>query len=399
MSPPGPGNHGPVEVADRFHFAYRDGTRFLPIGTTAYAWTHQGAALEEQTLATLARSPFRKLRMCVFPKSYLFNTGDPARYPFARDSQGDWDFTRFDAEFFRHLERRIGQLAELGIEADLILFHPYDRWGFAEMPATADDRYVQYLVRRLGAHRSVWWSLANEYDLLPQKTTQDWERLAQVVRANDHAGHLTSIHNCHGFYDHARPWITHCSIQRIDLYRTAENTGEWRQAYGKPVVIDECGYEGDLDQGWGNISGRELVRRFWEGAVRGGYVGHGETYLNEYEELWWSKGGALTGESPERIRFLLEITANAPGGILEPLPSDWDVRWGGAEDYRIAYFGFGRPRYRDTTTPPDSRWLVDVIDTWNMTITRQPGVFTGTFRIDLPGREFMAIRLIAVTDG
>jgi len=40
---------GPGEVADRFHFAYRDGTRFLPTGTTAYAWTHQGAALEEQT--------------------------------------------------------------------------------------------------------------------------------------------------------------------------------------------------------------------------------------------------------------------------------------------------------------------------------------------------------------
>jgi len=33
-----------------------------------------------------------------------------------------------------------------------------------------------------------------------------------------------------------------------------------------------------------------------------------------------------------------------------------------------------------------------------MTITRQPGVFTGTFRIDLPAREFMAVRLIAVTD-
>jgi hypothetical protein len=398
VRPPGPGNHGPVEVADRFHFAYRDGTRFLPVGTTAYAWTHQGAALEEQTLATLARSPFRKLRMCVFPKSYLFTTNDPARYPFARDSNGDWDFTRFDVEFFRHLERRIGQLAGLGIETDLILFHPYDRWGFAEMPATADDRYVRYLVRRLGAHRSVWWSMANEYDLLPQKTTPDWERLAQVVRANDHAGHLTSIHNCHGFYDHARPWITHCSIQRVDVYRTAENTDEWRQAYGKPVVIDECGYEGDLDQGWGNISGRELVRRFWEGALRGGYVGHGETYLNEREELWWSKGGALTGESPERIRFLLEITAAAPAGVLDPLPGDWDVRWGGSEDYRIAYFGFGRPRYRDITTPRDSRWLVDVIDTWNMTTERQPGVFTGTFRIDLPAREFMAIRLIAVTD-
>jgi hypothetical protein len=390
---PGPRNHGPVGVADQFHFAYRDGTRFAPIGTTAYAWTHQPAALQERTLATLAASPFRKLRMCVFPKSYLFNSNEPERFPFTRGGNGDWDFTRFEPEFFRYLEMRINQLAELEIEADLILFHPYDRWGFAEMPRDADDRYVQYLVRRLGAHRSVWWALANEFDLMPSKTTADWERLAGAVRANDHVGHLTSIHNCLEFYDHTRPWVTHCSVQRLDVYRTSENTGEWRDSYHKPVVIDECGYEGDLDQGWGNISGPELVRRCWEGAVRGGYVGHGETYLNEREELWWSKGGALVGDSPERIRFLLEVIADAPGGALEPLPSEWDVRWGGGPGYRIAYFGFGRPRYRDITAPPGSQWLVDVIDTWDMTVTRQPGIFTGSFRIELPGREFMAVRL------
>ena len=308
-------------------------------------------------------------------------------------AEGNWDFTRFDPEFFRHLERRIEQLTGLGIETDLILFHPYDRWGFSEMPPAADDRYLRYLVRRLGAHRAVWWSLANEYDLLSSKTTEDWERLADVIGGNDHVGHLTSIHNCFGFYDHGRPWITHCSIQRTDVYRTAENTTQWREAYGKPVVIDECGYEGDIDQGWGNLSGRELVRRCWEGAVRGGYVGHGETYLNEREELWWSKGGELTGDAPPRIGFLLEVTDAAPGGVLEPLPGDWDVPWGGTADYRIAYFGFGRPRFRDITTPPGTRWHVDVIDTWNMTVDRHAGTFEGCFRVRLPGREFMAIRL------
>jgi hypothetical protein len=51
-------------------------------------------------------------------------------------------------------------------------------------------------------------------------------------------------------------------------------------------VIDECAYEGDIDQGWGNITGEEMVRRFWEGAVRGGYVGHGETYLHPEDILW-----------------------------------------------------------------------------------------------------------------
>ncbi len=34
-----------------------------------------------------------------------------------------------------------------------------------------------------------------------------------------------------------------------------------------------------------------MVRRFWETAVRGGYCGHGETYLHPEDILWWSKGG------------------------------------------------------------------------------------------------------------
>ena len=33
-----------------------------------------------------------------------------------------WDFTRFDVGFFRHLETRIRQLQDIGVEADVILF-------------------------------------------------------------------------------------------------------------------------------------------------------------------------------------------------------------------------------------------------------------------------------------
>ena len=397
VTAPDAGNAGPVRVADTFHFAYADGTRYLPIGTTAYAWTHQPEPLQEATLDTLATSPFNKLRMCVFPKSYLYNSNDPELYPFVRRDDGTFDSTRFDPAYFDVLERRILQLQQLGIEADLILFHAYDRWGFSELGRAADDRYVRYLVRRLGAYRSVWWSLANEYDLLWSKNLDDWERLASVIVAEDPAGHLLSIHNCFGFYDYSRPWITHASIQRTDAYRTAENTDAWREQWAKPVVIDECAYEGDIDQGWGNITGEELTRRFWEGAVRGGYVGHGETYLNDREELWWSKGGELVGESPERIRFLASIVAESATGVLDPLPSDWDVPWGGvAGDYLIGYFGFNRPSFRTVTAPRGRRYHVDVIDTWNMTVTRLDGVFEGAFRVPLPARQYMAVRLVAV---
>lgn len=389
------GSHGPVAVADTFHFAYADGTRYLPIGTTAYAWTHQPDELQEQTLETLAASPFNKLRMCVFPKSYLFNTNEPELFPYERTADGSWDFTRFNPAFFRKLEHRISQLGKLGVEADVILFHAYDRWGFSEMGAAADDAYVRYVVRRLAAFGNVWWSLANEYDLVRSKTEDDWERLAAVITANDPAHHLCSIHNCFGFYDYSRPWITHSSIQRIDVYRTAENADQWREQWGKPVVIDECAYEGDIDQGWGNITGEELVRRFWEGAVRGGYVGHGETYLNDAEELWWSKGGRLVGESPARIAFLAQITSEMPGGVMGPLKSDWDAPCGGmAGRCEIVYFGFNRPRYRTFVLPLGASCRVDVIDTWNMTVERLEGVREGIFRVELPGRQYMAVRLV-----
>src|SRR5262245_48485469 len=50
---PAPGNRGPVRVRNTYHFAHADGTPHCSVGTTCYAWTHQGETLEEQTLATL----------------------------------------------------------------------------------------------------------------------------------------------------------------------------------------------------------------------------------------------------------------------------------------------------------------------------------------------------------
>jgi hypothetical protein len=159
-------NHGPVHVAHTFHFAYADGTPYKELGTTCYVWQHQPETLQEQTLKTLAASPFNKIRFCVFPKHYDWNTNEPLLYPFEGTPPRAWDTTRFNPKFFQHLEKRIADLRGLGIEADIILFHPYDEghWGFDRMPPVADDRYLRYVVSRLSAFRNVWWSLANEYD-------------------------------------------------------------------------------------------------------------------------------------------------------------------------------------------------------------------------------------------
>lgn len=389
-----PDDHGPVRVHEGFHFRHADGTRHLPLGTTAYAWTHQGDELEERTLRTLADSPFNKIRMCVFPKSYTHNTNEPPLYPFKGSPAEGWDFQRPDPAYFRHLERRIAQLGGLGIQADLILFHPYDRWGFSAMSRAADDRYLRYVVSRLSAHPNVWWSLANEYDLLWSKNNADWHRFAAVIRAHDPHGHLMSVHNWVEIWDNDADWVTHASIQR-----SPDDTRQWRERWGKPVAIDELGYEGDIEWGWGNHAPQEHVRRSWEGVVRGGYVTHGECFLADDDVLWWSKGGDLKGESVPRLRFLRTILEQTPSDAagIDPLPSDFDFPVGGVEGrYYLVYFGFAQPSLRTFSFPAGTRFRADIIDTWNMTVTELPDVYEGTFTVPLPGRPYLAVRLRAL---
>lgn len=391
-----PSDHrGPVRVTDDQHFEFANGEEYVPLGTTAYAWTHQSDTLMDQTVESLAAAPFTKIRMCLFPKHYLYNTDDPDHFVWRRHDDGTFDTTRFDVAYWHRLEHRLHQLEALGIQADLILFHPYDRWGFSEQAPEVDDRYLRYAVRRLAGFPNVWWSLANEYDLLLDKTPADWERIAAVVGAEDHVGHLMSIHNWLEVWDFSSPWATHCSIQRGD--QLSAQVPQWRRRWDKPVVIDEMGYEGDLDQGWGNLTGEAFVERAWEVALGGGYVTHGETFWDADDEIWWSKGGILQGDSIERLAFLEALRHEAPGGLLDPLPSDWDSITGGvAGCYEITYFGDHRPRFRAIELPPDTTAEIDVIDTWHMTVKPVPGIHTGAVRVQLPARPYLAIRVRAV---
>ena len=206
----------PVRVAHTYHFDYADGTPYEELGTTCYVWEWQPEPLQEQTLQTLAAAPFNKIRFCVFPKHYAYNTDEPVMYPFPGESAAkNWDFTRFNPKYFQHLEQRVADLQKLGIEADIILFHPYDEghWGFDRMPADADDRYLHYVVARLSAYRNVWWSLANEWDFMRRKKESDFVRFGEIVSRDDPYHHLLSVHYGSKLFNHNLPWITHASIQ------------------------------------------------------------------------------------------------------------------------------------------------------------------------------------------
>jgi uncharacterized protein DUF5060/uncharacterized protein DUF5605/uncharacterized protein DUF4038 len=399
---PSTGNHGPVRVRDTFHFGYDDGAPFFPFGTTCYAWVHQTEELQQQTLATLKASPFNKLRMCIFPKWYQYNHRQPPRFPFPRSGEKN-DYSQFNPDFFHHIEQRILQLRALNIEADLILFHPYDHWGFDEMPADVDDRYLKYVIARFAAYRNVWWSLANEYDLSRKKTSADWERFADIVTQTDPYGHLRSIH-ANKSYDYSRAWCTHAGVQSYAFDQAAS----WRNLYLKPIIFDEMMYEGNIDSRWGNLSGEEMTRRFWLCIVAGAYGGHGETFVtpdeieNDETNLWWSHGGTLKGTSPPRLAFLRKIveeTAAAGGGRIgftQLDPSYYPSAKRSQDESFLFFFDFHQPLYYEFPLPEKGKYRAELIDPWAMTITPVPGEFTGKTRLQLTGKPYMAARFTRV---
>jgi hypothetical protein len=177
---------------------------------------------------------------------------------------------------------------------------------------------------------------------------------------------------------------------------------EWLAHYEKPIIVDECQYEGNIENQWGNITARELTHRFWEGTLRGGYVGHGETYRDPADILWWAKGGILHGESPERIKFMHTILEKylqklAPMERVDVMLER--QRYASSrigDDVFFIYLGNSQVGGVTFNLPAGKIYRLDLIDTWKMTVTPMETV-QGQQYVALPTRPNMALRLIAET--
>jgi len=421
---------GPVR-AEEDHFRYAGGSMYRPFGTTVYAAVHQSDALLKETEETLAEAPFNKIRFLVFPKFMPYNREDPEYYPFflkdgctflPGETQGGvcpFDVTRPDERYWTKLDGFLTTLRKQGIEADLILFHPYDRWGLADMTMEECLLYLRYCIARLGAYSNLWWSLANEYEMLGSRGYTDWDAFGTLLAEEDPYHHLISIHNIIAPYE-PKKWMTHLSMQSGEIDRIPL----WKAQYGgMPVLIDECGYEGDIMYDWGNLTAEEMVHRFWWSVCRGGYCTHGETFHREDEVLWWGKGGKLHGKSAEGIAFLRSVleetgedvlragalSADDPnGGVPENPVFARAMRWAGemyrervlmnlapmriaGERHVLQYLGHHRPLFTELALPEEGSWKVERIDTLKCTRETVLEAVSGTVRVELTGEEQTAL--------
>ena len=151
-----------------------------------------------------------------------------------------------------------------------------------------------------------------------------------------------------------------------------------------------------------------MVNKFWRGVTNGGFVGHGETYVTEdpvkwgnesSDVLWWSKGGVLRGQSQERIKFLKKIIEAAPGYLTSVVNYEWWMPYSAVaykDEYYLNYYNLDQPRSQIVNLPQKSKYKVEIINAWDMTITPVKGEFSGKSLIQLPQKPFTALRITKI---
>lgn len=381
---PSGNNKGPIQVAGKHHFKYASGEPFYPVGTTLYCWELENY---ESTLASIKGTCFNKVRYMPFP-----HRGNQLPINPFEGEKNNWNFLRPNPEFWRMIDMSIQDLGKLGIQADFILFHPYDRgeFGFDKMNDSEKEFYLEYIAARLSAYQNLWWSMANEYDLI-NKSHDYWDKYGRIIAQSDPYHHLISVHGLPGSkYDWNKDWVTHVSYQISSKATELNDLHELKSQFNKPVILDEYGYEGDLSAYWGVLSGEEELYRHWTATIQGVYATQGESY-NSVMYFW--KGGTPVGTSFERVSWLSkEIFQNKD----KPIPSgltnvDIDCAAAG-NTYYLYYFGKDTVSNRTFNIPEGYEFLVDVIDTQNMTI-EEKGIYSGKFTIEIPEKQYLAIRI------
>ena len=307
--------HGPVHVAKSYHFDYANGTPYFLLGTTTYGGLSAGPLERAKTMSKLAHSPFNKTRF------FLLSRGSAGLPPFELGEGGRMDFTRPNPAYFREVEAGLRELSAMNVQADVILWNYSSQdagpANISDMTPEVESVYLEYVVSRFAAFNNVWWTMSNEFDLF--KRPKNWKALGELVQRSDPYHHPISIHqSALAYYDNYRQdWLSHIIIQDLTQLRLPSgprNLGALEldaRKVGKPVVVDEYGYEGNNGTTYGSFSGADIVEMHWSFTMSGAYGSHGETYGG-------NSGWEFVGDAPARLGFLKQIMTQAPFQEMEP---------------------------------------------------------------------------------
>ena len=313
-----PARHGFVRVAERGpragrYFEYTDGTPFLWVGDTWWAWTKKGILFSSfQKLADArAAQGFSVGQMYFSGQGWLLDPASEAP----------------DLEQIRKVEQFIAYANSKGIT---VWIHPW--WSRRGLDQRVGEekirRWWRYTIERLAAYNVVW-VLAGEYNMFNYGGLglPFWKDLGAMVRREDPYRHVIGAHPTPPGWDggaEAQQWSTGVALHNepwLSFNQSQVGHGKWRNELipqvvagdyartpSKPIVVTEPWYEFVR----GNPAAEEIRFGAWS-ALLSGAAGH--SYGGGH--VWW----ANVQESPSQVdpwpheTGYQDDTLNYPGAL------------------------------------------------------------------------------------
>ena len=289
--------------ASPYHFEFADGSPYYMMGNTAYnglvTYGHKKQVFRE-FLDYYRSCGFNWLRLALHQTKWP--TLGEIVWPWG-GTPADPDYGSMNIRLFRDAEGAIGELAQRGMIASLILFVPADRVleGVGWEPLA---RHVRYAVNRLGAYWNVVWNVANEWNRELIFSYERIDALGRLLDELDPYGRLIACHH-HGrfeFYD--QEWSDMASIQHRGLPQEINRIMLQNRSFDKIAINEEYGYEGDNHS---PPNDPEDVRHdHWAIAMAGGYGSYGDKTKGPKIAVYFTGdlADAVGTRAPETLQYL-----------------------------------------------------------------------------------------------
>lgn len=398
-------NHGPLRVLGT-SFQFEDGTSFQPISTTCYAYTSQFDGDIYATNETLKDSLFNHLCFAIMPLHNENNLVDPQDFPYEgngmspqvltkenakeyqKNPQGNhFDYARFNPTYFQRLESCIKDLEKMGIVAELILFHPFDRWGFAQMKEDENRLYISYIMNRLSSFHNITWCISDHREQM-RFSESEWYGITEQVIRKDPYHHLRTMQSTTGCE------ATFSNIHYLSLTPDISKPLSFKPLLDmiqKPIIYHWLGSEGNVPMTGYCESLQSLVRRYWTVMMAGTYPSYHESYSNQGN--WNENGGTIVGQSSQQLFYLKQIVDGFDGG-LEPMETSFGYcscakREKNQEKTKLLYYFREMQPAIYTFDFSEKEYVVECIDTIAME-SHILCICKGTKEVTLPQKSDLA---------
>jgi len=275
--------HGPLQVnlKNPLWFAYADGTPVYLLASLLW----RADVLEESTLAqTLDFLKTQGFNAIVSPHL------EPSHMAWQRSADGKPDFSRFNLAVWHGLDR----ILRLSAERELVLVPFSILGGTNRLPAPRDeagrDLLLRYWVARWGGFWNATYQPFSEWeeDYREGEVLQIGQRLYEL----DGGQHLISVHSGYASSETVQraAWFSYHTIQdklgeradQIDKQEGNSDPAKFRRLaelyrrVPKPILAQECLWEGNYYQGEPGLDADLLRRGAWVIALSGGQINYAD---------------------------------------------------------------------------------------------------------------------------